>query len=105
MASQLGEVSPFLRWSLAVIAGGGAAGLMQAGSVLARGATTMLTGGFGNLAIALLEFVGAVAMTLLSLFVPFLAAVGLFVLLLLLISCVRSRGSKNSLTTPTTPPN
>ncbi len=105
MASQLGEVSPFLRWSLAVIAGGGAAGLMQAGSVLARGATTMLTGGFGNLAIALLEFVGAVVMTLLSLFVPFLAAAGLFVVLLLMISCIRSRGSKNNLTTPTAPPN
>ena len=105
MASLLGEASPFLRWSLAVIAGGGAAGLVQTGSVMARGSTTVLTGGLGNLVIALLEFGGAVAMTLLALFVPFLAAVGLIVGFLLIIRFVRRRGPKSRLTTPSGPPN
>lgn len=104
MASMLGEASPFLKWSLAIIAGGGAAGLVQAGSVLARAGTTVLTGGLGNLAIALLEFGGAVGMTLLALLVPFLAVVvlvvgGVLILRLLL----RRRRAKDSLTTPSNP--
>ncbi len=89
MASQLGEVSPLLQWSLAIIAGGGTAGLVQSGSVLARGNTTLFTGGFGNLALALLEFGGAVVMTLMALFVPFLAVLCLVVGLILMIRFAR----------------
>jgi hypothetical protein len=97
MAAQLGDVSPFVRWSLAVIAGGGAAGLVQAGSVLARGGAATLSGGLGNLIVALLEFGGAVAMTLLAIFMPFLTALGLMVGLLLMIRFVRRRVSKSRL--------
>ena len=104
MASLLGEASPFLRWSLAVIAGGGAAGLVQTGSVLARGSTTVLTGGLGNLAIALLELGGAVGMTLLALFAPVLGTLGVLIGFLLIIRLVRRRESKSSLSTPAGPP-
>lgn len=97
MASQLGDVSPFLQWSLAIIAGGGAAGLVQAGSVLARGGITLLTGGFGNLAMALLELAGAVVMTLMAVFMPFVAAACLFVGILLLIRFALKRRSKDDL--------
>ena len=104
MASLLGEASPFLKWSLAIIAGGGAAGLVQVGSVLARAGTTMLTGGLGNLAIAVLEFGGAVGMTLLALFVPFLAAVALVVGGVLMIRLlIRRRGAVEKLSTPSDP--
>ena len=104
MASLLGEASPFLKWSLAIIAGGGAAGLVQVGSVLARAGTTVLTGGLGNLAIAVLEFGGAVGMTLLALFVPFLAAVALVVGGVLMIRLrIRRSGAKEKLTTPSDP--
>lgn len=105
MASQLGDVSPLLQWSLAIIAGGGAAGLVQAGSVLARGSSTLLTGGLGNLVIALLELGGAVVMTLLAVFVPFVAAACLLVGILLLIRLARKRGPKSSLTMLSGPPN
>src|SRR5438876_5727222 len=44
-ASMVTDVSPFLKWSLAAIAGGGAAGLIQGTTVLARGASTVGTGG------------------------------------------------------------
>lgn len=36
-ASMVGDVSAFLRWSLAIIAGGGIAGLIQGSSVIVRG--------------------------------------------------------------------
>jgi hypothetical protein len=85
MASLLGDASPFLKWSLAMIAGGGAAGLVQAGSVVARSSTAVITAGLGNLLVAILELCGAVAMTLLALFAPLLAAVVLLVGLLLMI--------------------
>lgn len=98
MASQLGEISPFLRWSLAIIAGGGAAGLVQAGSVMARSSATLLTGGFGNMAVAFLELTGSVVMTLLAMFVPLLAVVCLVVGLLLLVRLVRMRGKRTRLT-------
>ncbi|MCJ7718256.1 MAG: DUF4126 domain-containing protein, partial [Anaerolineales bacterium] len=44
-ASMIGDVSPFLRWSLAIIAGGGVAALIQGSSVLVRGASTVSTAG------------------------------------------------------------
>jgi len=77
MASLLGDMSPFFQWSLAVIAGGGTAGMVQGGTLLARGGISAVSGGLGNLAMALLEFAGAVLITLLALFAPFVAALGL----------------------------
>ena len=105
MASLLGEASPFLRWSLAVIAGGGIAALVQVGSVMIRGSTAVLTGGLGNLVIAFLEFAGAALITLLALFAPFVAAAGLLIGLLLMIRWrVRRCGSKRGPSPPSGPP-
>src|SRR5438094_7023125 len=39
-ASVMMDVSPFVKWTLAIIAGGGAAGLAQGTTVLARGASS-----------------------------------------------------------------
>ena len=39
------EFDPFLKWSLALIAGGGSAAVVQGGTVLTRGASTISTGG------------------------------------------------------------
>src|SRR6266568_2193185 len=36
-ASMVTDLSPFLKWTLAIIAGGGAAGMVQATTVLTRG--------------------------------------------------------------------
>ena len=85
MASLLGDTSPFFKWSLAIIAGGGAAGVVQIGSVLARSGFALMTGGVGNLLVAVLEFVGAVMMTVIAIFVPLLAVSGLLVIIVLMI--------------------
>src|SRR4051794_253916 len=39
------NMDPFYKWSLAIIAGGGMAGLMQGTTMVARGASTATTGG------------------------------------------------------------
>lgn len=72
--SLLGDASPFLRWTLGIIAGGGVAGLVQAGTMLARGASTAATGGLGNPLVAFLEFAGSALLTLLAILLPLLCA-------------------------------
>ncbi len=72
-ASMTGHLSPFLRWTLAVIAGGGAAGLIQGTTVAARGASTLTTAGLGNPLVATLELGGAVLTSILAVVAPILA--------------------------------
>ena len=68
------ELDPWARWSLAVIAGGGVAGVLQGVTVAARHASSLFTLGTGNWLIATLELFGSLAMALLALAVPFLVA-------------------------------
>jgi hypothetical protein len=74
MASSLTDMNPLLKWTLAVIAGGGSAALVQGSTMLARGISTTLTGGFGNPVIATGEAVGAIVLSLLAVVLPILAA-------------------------------
>jgi hypothetical protein len=74
-ASMVTDLSPFLKWTLAVIAGGGAAGLVQGTTVVARGASTVTTGGLGNPLVATLELLGAILTSALAILVPLLALV------------------------------
>jgi len=74
-AAMVGDMSPFLKWTLAVIAGGGAAGLVQGTTVLARGASTATTGGLGNPILATVELGGAVATSVLAIVAPILVVV------------------------------
>ena len=69
-ASLVTDLSPLLKWTLALIAGGGVAGVIQAGTVLLRGTSTAATGGAGNLLVALGEAAGSVLTTLLAILVP-----------------------------------
>lgn len=73
--SVIGDLSPFVRWPLGVIAGGGVAGIVQGSSVLARGASTATTGGFGNPIVATGELVASIVGTIVSIVLPILAIV------------------------------
>jgi hypothetical protein len=83
-AAMVSNTSPMLKWTLAAIAGGGAAGLVQGTTVLARGVSTATTGGLGNPFFATIELGGALFTSVLALLAPLLAvgliAVVLFVL-------------------------
>src|ERR1051325_1725875 len=69
-ASCATDVSPFLRWTLAAIAGGGAATVIQASTVLARGASTLTTGGLANPVFATAELGGSVLTSVQALIAP-----------------------------------
>ena len=69
-ASLVGDLSPFLKWSLAIIAGGGTAAAVQAGTVMTRSASLMTTGGLGNGLVATAELFGSAVISFLALFLP-----------------------------------
>jgi len=83
-ASMIGDMSPFLRWTLAAIAGGGVAGVIQGSSVLARGLSTAATGGTGNPLVSTGELVSSILGTVLSIMLP-IFAIALVVLIMILI--------------------
>ncbi len=71
----------WLQWLLGLIAGGGAAGAVQAATVVTRASSTITTGGLGNPIVASVETSGAFLGSALSILAaPF--AIGVFVLLL-----------------------
>jgi hypothetical protein len=74
-AAMVGDMSPFLRWTLALIAGGGAAALVQSGTVAVRGASLATTGGLANPLVATGELAGAAATTTLAMVSPVLAVI------------------------------
>ena len=84
-ASMIGEMNPLLKWSLAIIAGGGTAGLVQAGTVMLRGASSVTTGGVGNVLVSAGEMIGSILTTLLALMIPFLCLVVVAILLFFII--------------------
>jgi uncharacterized protein DUF4126 len=75
------ELSPLLRWTLAVVAGGGAAGLVQSSTALLRLQSSGFTGGLGNPVLATGELLGSLTLSVLGVLAPALAA-GLAVLVL-----------------------
>ena len=74
-ASMVTDVSPFLKWTLAVIAGGGVAGVVQGTTVLTRSASTVTTGGIANPLFATIELGGAVVTSILAIVVPLISLV------------------------------
>jgi hypothetical protein len=69
-ASVVTDMSPFLKWTLAAIAGGGAAGLVQGTTVVTRAASGITTAGLGNPIVSTLELGGAVITSLLAILIP-----------------------------------
>ncbi|MCE5266051.1 MAG: DUF4126 domain-containing protein [Deltaproteobacteria bacterium] len=72
-ASVVVDLPPLIKWSLAIIAGGGMASIVQTGTTILRGVSTLSTGGAGNFILSTAELAGALATTLLSLLLPLLA--------------------------------
>ncbi len=63
---------PMLGWSLAAVGGGGAAGVVQLGSVAVRTISTVTTGGLANPVVSTIEWVGALLTAVLAILVPVL---------------------------------
>jgi len=88
-AAVMTDVPPMVKWTAAVIAGGGIAGLTHGLTGLVRGHSTVLTGGLGNPVIATAELGGALLMTFLALAAPVVAVVVIAVFLWLMLRQAR----------------
>jgi Domain of unknown function (DUF4126) len=80
-AAVVTDLPPLVKWSTAIIAGGGVAGLTQSTTALLRAKSTIFTGGLGNPVVATGELGGALILSLLALAAPF-AALALVIVLL-----------------------
>lgn len=85
-ASMVTDMSPFLKWTLALIAGGGIAGVVQGATVLLRAKSSLLTAGTGNPLVSTLELAGSVITALLAILVPVLCLVLIGLLCFVVIS-------------------
>ncbi len=81
MASSVTDISPFIKWTLALIVGGGVAGSVQSLTSLTRMTSSVTTGGLGNPVVSTLEAGGSTALSILSITLPILA--GILVLIIL----------------------
>ena len=72
-AIQFTDISPFFRWSAAIIAGGGTAATISTVLAGTRAASSIGTAGLGNFVISTLETIGSTILTVLAISVPFIA--------------------------------
>lgn len=89
MASVIADVNPFLKWTLAIIAGGGTAATVQGMTTLARAGSSVLSLGFLNPVLSTIEFIGSAGLAILAIAVPVVALLVLAVVVLLAVKFFR----------------
>ena len=82
-ASVFTDMSPLLSWSLALVAGGGSAGVVQTATSVTRMASSALTGGLGNPIVSTLEAIGAALLSVVAILAPILAILAVVVLVVI----------------------
>jgi hypothetical protein len=100
-AAVMTDVPPMVKWTAAVIAGGGIAGLTQGLTGMLRAHSTVLTGGLGNSVIATGELGGALLITFLALAAP-AAAIALVILFMWLVIRLLRRAFRGANASETT---
>ena len=80
-AAVMTDLPPSVVWPVAIIGGGGIAGLTKGSSALLRAKSGVMTGGLANPVVATVETVGATGLSLFAIALPFLALLAIVVLL------------------------
>jgi len=91
MAAAVGDINPLLKWTLAVIVGGGIAGTVQGFTGIVRLASSATTGGLGNPVVSTMEAGGSFILSILAIFLPIVAFIAVLILMLFAIRKVYSR--------------
>lgn len=85
----ISDLDPMLKWSTAVILGGGSASLFQVLTVKARAVSSTITAGFGNFIVSTVELFISIVVSLLSIIAPVIAITTLIGLIIILIYYIR----------------
>lgn len=80
-AAVMTDIPPAVMWPVAVIAGGGAAGLAKGSAAVIRAKSGVMTGGLANPVVSTVETAGATAIAVLAIAVPVLCFVAVVALL------------------------
>lgn len=72
-AAVVTDVDPFFKWTMAIIAGGGMAGMVQAKTVVARGVSSLTTAGMANPVLSTVEFGGSLVASVMTILMPAVA--------------------------------
>jgi hypothetical protein len=91
MASTLVDCGPFLRWTLAVVAGGGTAAVFQGLTTVARQVSSISTGGLGNPVLATVEGGSSALLAVLAVTLPIAALLLIAVLLFVVVKLLPLR--------------
>jgi hypothetical protein len=75
-ASVMVDLPPEFRWPIAVIAGGGIAGLTKATTAVIRAKSAVVTGGLANPVVSTVETAGAATVSILAIVAPLLCFAG-----------------------------
>ncbi len=87
------DTDPLVEWTVAVIAGGGSAGIIQTLMGMVRLSSTALTGGIGNPIVSTIEAGSSLILSVLAIFVPILAVMLVLIVTTLLIQKLLQRAS------------
>ena len=88
-AGLLPAMPDFFQWTIGILAGSGAAGVVQLGTTAARGTSTVTTGGVGNFLVSTSENFLSAAGSVLAILLPALAFIGVILFIWLLWAIVR----------------
>jgi hypothetical protein len=89
------DLPPVLRWSIAIVAGGGTAGLVQGMTSIVRLKSTVFTAGLGNFLVATFELIASLIASLIAILIPVIALVAVGILLIVfVVTRKRFRGAR-----------
>jgi len=90
-AAVITELPPWIRWSVAIVAGGGTAGVVQSVMSIVRLKSTTFTAGLGNFVVATFELVGALIASIVAILAPLVAFVLVMAVLFASVFILKSR--------------
>ena len=92
-AAVITDLPPLVRWSVAIVAGGGTAGVVQTVMSVVRLKSTTLTAGFGNFIVSTFELVASFAASLIAILAPVIAIFVVIGILVLFLALTRNRAT------------
>jgi uncharacterized protein DUF4126 len=93
-AAVITDMPPWVRWSVAIVGGGGTAGVVQTVMSIVRLKSTTFTAGLGNFVVATFELAGSLAASIVAILAPLIAFVFVVGILLTSLVIFRNRTSR-----------
>jgi len=98
-AAVITDLPPLVRWSVAIVAGGGTAGIVQTVMSVLRLKSTTFTAGVGNFMVASIELAGSFVASIVAILAPAIAFVVVTGMLLVFLLVLKNRVSARRQTT------